>query len=40
MHIFDKSEGGILGVARSYEHYGLHIDDKGTIKYKEWAPEA
>lgn len=38
--IFDRSEGGLLNVARSYNSYGLHINSKKELVYKEWAPEA
>lgn len=38
---FDDAEGGLLKVAESYKHYGLHANhaDK-SITYKEWAPNA
>ena len=40
MDIFQKSEGGLLNIAKSYNTYGLHIDSNGDLLYKEWAPEA
>lgn len=35
-----ESEGGLLGVSRSYKTFGIHLQPNGDIRYKEWAPSA
>ena len=35
-----QGEGGLQKVAESYKTFGLHIQENGDIKYKEWAPSA
>lgn len=40
LDIFEKSEGGLLNVGKSYERYGLHKLENGDITYMEWAPGA
>ena len=39
MRSFD-GEGGLKAVAESYKQFGLHINDSGEVKYREWAPSA
>ena len=33
-------EGGLQAVAESYKQFGLHINENGEVKYREWAPSA
>ena len=33
-------EGGLHAVAASYKNFGLHINQNGDVKYREWAPSA
>ena len=33
-------EGGYDAFSKSYERFGLNVDDKGQITYREWAPNA
>lgn len=38
---FETNEGGIIQLADSYKSYGFQVSPKdGTIRYKEWAPNA
>lgn len=37
---FDTDEGGILKFADSYKTMGLHVQPDGSIKYREYAPNA
>lgn len=36
----EKNEGGLDQFTRSYERYGLHVDEKNNIHMVEWAPGA
>jgi len=38
--MFEKGEGGLMEVARSYKRFGLQLMPNGDITYTEWAPSA
>lgn len=35
-----EGEGGIMNLARSYNKFGLHLQENNDIVYTEWAPSA
>lgn len=37
---FAENEGSFLDFARSYKKFGLNINEKGDLVYREWAPGA
>lgn len=40
MKDFSAEAGSFLDFARSYTKYGLNINAKGDLEYREWAPGA
>jgi 1,4-alpha-glucan branching enzyme len=36
----EQHEGGLAHFAEGYKTMGLQVDDKGGVKYREWAPGA
>ena len=36
----DKYEGGLATFSEGYKSMGFQVDEKGGVRYREWAPNA
>ncbi len=37
---YSEHEGGYDKFSKGYEKFGLNVNEKGEITYREWAPNA
>lgn len=40
LDIFEGAEGGLVNISRSFNKFGLHVQENGDIQFQEWAPGA